>query len=184
VPRIQPSRRQELAHVAREAQEPQRVGHGRAVLADATRHLLLREPELLVEALVGLRLLQRQQLLALDVLDQRQLQQPLVGHVAHHHRHGGEARFARGTPAALAGDDLVALALPAHQDRLHHARFLQGRRQLLQARRLEHGARLEGVGLQAVERGFGRGLGGEVRSLRIRQECGQSLAQRLSFHGP
>ena len=71
----------------------------------------LREVELVGEAPVGERLFDRVQVLALDVLDERHLEQPLLvaaGDVPDDDRHLEEAGVLRGAPAALAGDDLVA----------------------------------------------------------------------------
>ena len=74
----------------------------------------------------GLGLLQRAQLLALDVLDQGQLEQAVVRDFAHHDGHGGEPRLLRGAPAPLARDDLVALAVAADEDRLHDPALADG----------------------------------------------------------
>ena len=55
-------------------QQAHGVGDGDAALPDLQSHVGLREPEVLGEALIGLRLLQRVQVGALQVFDQRQLQ--------------------------------------------------------------------------------------------------------------
>ena len=121
VARVEPPLGDQLAQLARQAQQAQRVRDRRALATHAPRDLLLRQVELVLQALEGLRLLERRQLLALDVLDEGQLQQLLVGHVAQRDRHAREPGRLRGAPAPLAGDDLVALAAAPHQDRLHDA---------------------------------------------------------------
>src|SRR6185295_10999628 len=67
VPGIEAARVEEVAHLAREAKQAQRVGDGGAVAPDLARDLFLGEAQLLLEAVEGLGLLQRAQLLALDV---------------------------------------------------------------------------------------------------------------------
>ena len=59
----------------------------------------------------AVRLLERIQILALDVLDQRQRERRLIGHRLHERRHSFESRALRRAPAALAGDDLEAAAV-------------------------------------------------------------------------
>ena len=50
------------------------------------------------------------ELLARDVLDEREQERVAVVRLAHERRHGRDARLARGPPAALAGDQLPAAA--------------------------------------------------------------------------
>ena len=47
------------------------------------------------------------QVLALDVLDQRQLQHLRIGDFLNHHRNFGQSSQLGRSPAALAGDNLV-----------------------------------------------------------------------------
>ena len=92
------------------SEQPQAVGHGRAVLADRLRDFLLREVELVHQAAVGGGLLDGVQVLALDVLDERHLEQaPFVGggHIADDDRDAAQAGQLGGAPAPLARDDLV-----------------------------------------------------------------------------
>src|SRR5207249_721785 len=100
----------------------QTVRHRRLGLADALRQLAQREPELVQEQSVGPRLLDRRELLAGDVLDQAQQERVAVVGFAEESRNGGDASVARGPPAALAGDQLVATGLPrTNDDGLHEA---------------------------------------------------------------
>ena len=105
---------QQLPHLLRQAQQAERVGDGGAGLADAGGDLLLGQAELLLQGGVGLGLFQRVQVAALEVLDQGQLEQlAVVGHLRARPRGPLQARPAGGAPAALAGDDRVALPLRA-----------------------------------------------------------------------
>ena len=87
---VETARAEQLAQLAGQAQQAQRVGDGGAVAAHLARDLFLGEVELLLEPVEGLGLLERGQLLALDVLDEGQLEQPLVGHLAHGDGDGGQ----------------------------------------------------------------------------------------------
>ena len=69
---------------------------------------LVRHAEFVGQAVQAARLLERVQVLALDVLDQRHRRRGFVGDVAHQHRHRVEAGQAGGAEAPLAGDDLEA----------------------------------------------------------------------------
>ena len=96
----------------------------RAVLADRRRDLFLRQLEFVGEPAIGERFVDRVQILALDVLDERHLEQRLLlpaRDVADDDRHAQEAGPLRGAPAALAGDDLKPVADRADDDRLDDA---------------------------------------------------------------
>ena len=66
-------------------------------------------------------LFDRVEVLALNVLDDRQLGHLPVGHFANLHRHAFPARHLGGAQAALAGDELVAALERPHDDRLQEA---------------------------------------------------------------
>ena len=87
----------------------QRLGDRRARLADDLRDLLVRVAEFLLQHVEAFRLFERRQVLALDVLDQRDLELLLVVDVELDGRDLVESGQRRGAEAALAGDDLVAV---------------------------------------------------------------------------
>ena len=91
-----------------QAEQPDGVGDLRAGPADPAGQLLLRGAEVGEQLLVGGRLLERVELRAVQVLQQRVAQHPVVGGVAHDRRDGREADPLRRAPAALAHDQLVA----------------------------------------------------------------------------
>jgi ABC-type taurine transport system ATPase subunit len=76
--------------------QPQQVGGGAARAAHDLRRALFGEAEFLDEPMQALRLLQRAQVLALDVLDQRHRRGGFGVHLAHEHRYLGEASQASG----------------------------------------------------------------------------------------
>ena len=127
-------------------------------------------PELLDEQRAGARLLDRVQVLAGHVLDQRELERLLVVVRAHDGGHGLEARELRGAPAALAGDQLVGPAGDrADEHGLQHAALGQRVRQRLQ-RRLVEGAAAAGAGSGAISStGIWRRSPGRRARVRVRR---------------
>ena len=139
------------AHLLGQTQQAKVIGDRRAVLADRDGNLLLRQSRLVAEPLVGLRFLDGIEVLALDVLDQRGLEEFLVADLGDVDRQLQQAGDLRCPPAALAGDDLEALALAAHDDRLHQARAADRLGQFLQLHVVEASSRLQRVGVDQVE---------------------------------
>ena len=70
--------------------------------------LFLRQVKLVGQPAVRVRFFDRVEVLALDVLDQRDRQQPVVWNVADDDRDLEQAGALRGAPAPFARDDLVA----------------------------------------------------------------------------
>jgi hypothetical protein len=133
VPHAQPPLLDQRAHAGRQAQEAHRVGHRRAILADPRRHLLLRQPELVDQPVIGRRLLDRVEVGALQILDQRALERLAGVDVLHHHRDLHHPGALRRPPPPLAGDEQVAAAVPRpHHQRHDHAVRLDRRRQLVE----------------------------------------------------
>src|SRR5271169_4913919 len=178
---LEGARGQEVARLLRKAQEPDGVRDRGPVAPDPLGHVLLAHVELVVKALESLGLLEGRQFLTLDVLDQRELQHVLVAHVPDHDGDGLEAELLGGPKPPFSRDDLIAVAQPAHEDRLDHAALADGGRQLLEPLRRHGPAGLKGVRIKARERNVVRRRGRSCW-LRVGQESGQPLAQRLSFH--
>ena len=116
---------------------------------------LLRVGEFLHQAAIAARFFDRVEVLALDVLDQRDLERVAIGEIAHHDRHFVQLRLLRRAPAPLAGDDLPLAglgAMRAHQDRLQHALLHDGLRELAQLLLVERRARLHRARMQELDR--------------------------------
>ena len=79
-------------HLGGQLQQPEAVCHRRTAFADALRDFFLAEPELVAEALIGARLFKRIEVLALEVLDQSQLERFAVVGLAHDDRAPARAR--------------------------------------------------------------------------------------------
>jgi hypothetical protein len=76
------------------------------------------------QAAIALGLLERGEILALDVLDEGDLEGVAIVELLDDDRHFMKLRELRGAPAPLAGDDLVgvgSLGMAAHEERLQHA---------------------------------------------------------------
>ena len=96
-----------------ERKQAQRVGHGRAALADAFADLFLREVKIAHEARVTVRLLDRVQVGALEVLDKCKRQECPVVEVLHYGGNRRPAERCNGAKATLAGDELEMIAYRA-----------------------------------------------------------------------
>jgi hypothetical protein len=107
----------------------------------------VRDAELGEQLLVGRRLLERVELDAVDVLQQRVAEHDVVGGGADDRRDAAGARALRGAPAALAHDELEASGpgLP-HHDWLQQPELADRVLQLGERLLVEGGARLVGVG--------------------------------------
>src|SRR5437773_1920758 len=103
----------------RQPQQPQRVGDRRAVAAHALRELLLCPAELREQLLIRLGLLHRVEVLAEKVLDERDLETLRIGRLTHDGGNPRQPRLARGAPAPLARNQLIARPMAAHDDRLN-----------------------------------------------------------------
>ena len=85
--------------------------------------------ELVRQRVIALRLFHRIEVFALHVLDDRDFECVAVTDLDRNDRHFVQAGELRGTPAAFAGNDLVAILRALHRphhDRLDHAMLLDG----------------------------------------------------------
>ena len=99
---------QQLQRLVGKLEQADQVGDRRAAATDAAGELLFGQAELLDQGGAGLRLLDRVEVLADHVLDQRRLQPLGFGLIADDGRDLLQAGLLGGAPAALAGDQLVA----------------------------------------------------------------------------
>ncbi len=134
-----------------EFQKADGVGDGGAVLTGALGDLLLCEAELIREALEGVGLLDRVQVLALEVFDERHLERDFLGNVANDDGNARECGPLGGAPAAFTGNQLVAKTHPADDERLHDSARTDRARQLFDGLLAEAGARLIGAGIDQVD---------------------------------
>ena len=88
---------------------------------DAGRDLVLAEPELLDELAIGVRRLERIEVFALEVLDEREFELLAIGELADDGRDPVEAGGLGRAQPALTGDELVAVDRLGDQDRLEDA---------------------------------------------------------------
>ena len=154
----QPPASQVGLDLLREPQQPQTVRDRRAILADPLRKLFLRPREFRQKLLIGLRRLDRVQVLAQEVLDERELDALRVSGLAHDRGNPIEAGLARRPPAAFARDQLIGASNSADDDRLNHAGRLDRSGELVQRGEVEDLSRLIRVHLDLVDRHVDEGL--------------------------
>ena len=133
----------ELADLRRRVRESQSVLEVALVLAQLLRQATDRVAMVANHAVVHRRFVERGEVLALEVLDDRDLQGRVVVDLLDE---GGDRREARGfrrAPAALAGDELeLAVVERPDEDRLEDAVLADRRRQLVEAGLLHRETRL------------------------------------------
>ena len=96
--------------------------HRHPTPADAGRHVVVGQAEVLDELLVGGGFLERVEVVAVDVLDQRLLERGGVVGLAHQRRNGLQPDPPGRPPPPLPRDELVLpVARRAHEHRLEHA---------------------------------------------------------------
>ena len=107
-------------------QQPQRIGDMRAAFADDFRQLRLGIAKIGPKPLIAARLLDRVEILALDVLDDRQFQSFAIIGFVNDDGNIGETRELGGAPTPLAGDDFIGVGDAGDgpdDDRLNNALF-------------------------------------------------------------
>src|SRR5439155_20050569 len=148
-----------------------------------SRDLIVRQTEFVGQALVRSRFVDGIEILALDIFDERQLEDLPIRvdwYVAHNDRHLEQARALRGAPSALARDDSIEIANPLHQNRLNDAVLLDGPCELVELCIIHPGARLLLVGREQIDVNFNRAMARRLR--RVRNERAQSFSEsRSSF---
>src|ERR1051325_9555248 len=126
-----------------------------AALADRLRDVLLRVLVLVGERLIAGGLLERIEIGALHVLDDRELERFGVGRLVHDDRHLVQTGALRRAPAPLAGDDLESVgraAHGAHDDRLDDAALADRAGELAELGVGEMTARIARIGLDELDR--------------------------------
>src|SRR6185437_2817265 len=145
----------EVENLIRQIEQPHHVGDVRPALAGDACDFFLRMIELADKALIAARFLDRIEILALHIFDQRDFERLAVRGLAHQHRHFGELRRRRRAPAPLPGENLElagTLGMRPYQERLEHAlhadRFRQGFDLLV----IEMPPRLETAAMEMLDR--------------------------------
>ena len=141
-----------------EVEQPDQVRDRRAVEAEAAGKFFLGAAVPGQVVAEGAGLLERVEVLALEVLDHRQLADPLVVEVEDPGGDLVELRLDAGAQPSLAGDELVAVVDRPDQDRLEHAVLAERVGQGGDLGRVELAAGLERVRVDLIDR--------EVRSGR------------------
>ena len=162
-------------------QQTQKVGDRRAVLADRVGDIVLRQLEFVGQAPIGLRFIDRVQVLALDVFDESHFEErPLLSgpDFAHHDWHAQQAGFLRRAPPALAGDDVKAIADLANDDRLNHAIGLDRPRQVVKPPIVRLPTRLKRVRCETIDIDLERP---DPRFSRIGDQSAETFSESGAF---
>jgi hypothetical protein len=148
----------ELLHLEGKAEQAQHVRDSRSILAGALGDLLVREAEFAVKALESVSNFDGIEVLALDVLNEGDFHEAVVGEFLDDDGDLVEAGNAGCPEAALAGDKLVSIAGAADNKGLDDAVLADGLSKLLKALRGERGAGLEGIRVDRFD-GDAKGAG-------------------------
>jgi poly(hydroxyalkanoate) granule-associated protein len=162
-------------HLLRQLEQAQVVRDRGAIEPDAPADLLLGGAGV-GERAEGDRELDRVEIAALHVLDQRDLEAIVRIDLGDHGRDRVESRALRGAPAPLADDELVAIAGAPHDHRLEHAVDPDRAGEPLEVLFGEDAPRLVRVRVDRRDRQRGVGAGCERR----RSRCGLGSARRPS----
>src|SRR5215469_12900507 len=152
-----------------------------AALADGLGERRLGAPELLHQPVIGLGLLQRRQILALQVLDERDLERLGIGKSTHDDRDLVHADALRRAPAPLAGNQLeTGLLVPqrAHEEGLEDALFADRLRKRVELRLRKAAARLESAGADQLDRNAAlRRRFRSAADFRLAEQCREAAAE-------
>ena len=167
-----------------QVEQTQLVAHRGARTSDRVRHLLVGQVEFLDQAVESCRLLERIQIFALDILDQRNRRRGFGIQFTNHRRHLLQTRQLRRTPATFTGDQLVMISFRSKDYGLHDTLRTNRISQFLQRLLIEVLPWLKATSLnlldidldQAIAMGLGTG-----NLFEISDQGTQSPAQSLFF---
>jgi hypothetical protein len=142
---------EEHLNITGEPEQAEHIGDRGPVFARTLRYLFMTELVFTCQAVEGLGDLNGIQILALDVLNEGDFHEAVVGIVLNDYRNLGKAGKFGGAPAALSGDQLVARTGGADDQRLDDAVFADGLGEFLEAVGLEDGARLQRIGVDIAD---------------------------------
>ncbi len=130
------------AHFFGQLQKPQDVRDGGALAAKAVREILLGQAMLLDQPPIALGLLERSEILTLQVLDERDRKGRRFAQILDQRRDFVEPGPLGGSPTALSRDQRVPVPGTTQQNRLENTLLADRLRELLEPLRIEVLARL------------------------------------------
>ena len=140
-----------LLNLLIQLQKTHGVGDGCPALGYPLRHFVLLQVESFQKLFVCHSFLNRIQVLPLNILDQADLYDLLLGILFHDDRHFFHSRHLRGPPSSLPGDDLIVVLSLPYKDGLDHAKLLDRIRQFQEGILLELLTGLLPVGLYHID---------------------------------
>jgi hypothetical protein len=139
-------------HTPRKTKKTHRIRDHGSAPPQARRQLLLRDPEVQQQLLVGGRLLEWVQVLTVHVLEERIPEHLIVLSGTDDRRDPLQPRRSSRSRSSLPHDDLIALAAGTNHDRLQDTDRFNAHGQLLQRLLIEGPTRLTRIGLDPIER--------------------------------
>ena len=134
-----------------EVEEADGVGDGGATFADFEGDIFLAEMEFLGEASEGFGFFDGVEVFALEIFDEGEFEDFLIGSFANDEGGFGEARALGGAPASFSGNEFEEIAAFAGDEGLDDAVFFDGENEFVEMFVAEDGARLERGSDDAVE---------------------------------
>jgi len=141
----------ELLQVRGELEEANEVEDRRAILAGAVADLLGGEIQFLAQAVEGDGGFDSVEVLALDILDERDLEKAIVGDVPDDYGHAIQASEFGGAPAAFSSDQLIPPAYFPDDDRLNDSVSSNGLGEFGEPLLLKNAPWLQRIGVQSVD---------------------------------
>src|SRR6185437_8779291 len=126
-------------------QQPEKIGHRRAVLAGAPPDLLMVQVQLANQAIESLGGFDRIQILALNVFNKRDLEEAVVGEILQNSRNDFQTGGFRRAKPPLTGNQLVARSFPANDKWLNDAIGAYRGSKLFDSIRIENGSGLQRI---------------------------------------
>ena len=141
---------------------------------DESRDLILRMAVTVNELLVAIRLLDRVQILPLNILDQRNLGRGGIIDLSDDRRNGMQSRPLRGPPPPLAGDKLEIISVGTQQHGLEDAALGDRVGELRDRFLVEVDARLGGIGADSADFDLADAFWGAFVLLRFALAAGRA----------
>src|SRR5579862_2183243 len=111
----------QLLNVRRQLQQADQVGYCGPILPSPAANLVVTQLQLPAQAVECLRCFNRVQILALDVFDECNFEQPFIGYLLNHHWNSTDSGNSGSAPPAFAGHQLIPLAVAAYNQWLDNA---------------------------------------------------------------
>jgi len=163
----------------REAKEPQGVCNGCSIAADASSDFFLGQSQSFYKLLISLCFLDRIEVLAMNVLNEREFEHVLIRDVTDDRRDLQQSSHLGCSPSAFSGNQLVAKAATSNDNRLYETMSSDGVRELTQPLFIISSTGLMGIRIDKIDVQLSDLL---CRCGRLTKKRFKTSAERLSRH--